>query len=188
MYNVDVKCGEYVGPIKLGMTRKEVKELSHTIPYLISLDIGYDESDRIVEIQIINDRSINPVLVDYGYEVFQTKVEELIPMLEQISPFARDKYYSEGLNWDFPLLGLRVWRSNEVYSKDLDTEEFRNQDPDEQEYMSSFLYCETIVIFTPRNMMRKQLNAFYNTKESYVSMAPFPYKCMQFFKACYLPS
>lgn len=144
MHNVIIKPGEAVGPIKLGMSEDEVNQVLEGLDYSFSVLTTSYKNSSLAELEISNDRIIAAVLEGNELDLFQTKVEELIPRLNEISPYALNDYYSEGCQYDFPELGLRLWRSIELNMKDL-----VNLSEDEQEEYMDKLYFETFVIYPP---------------------------------------
>ncbi|GIP45085.1 hypothetical protein J45TS6_35440 [Paenibacillus sp. J45TS6] len=142
MHNVTIKPGEYVGPLKLGMPETEINHILNDLEYSFSVLTTSYTNSSLTELEISNDRTIAAVLEGYNIDLFQTKVEDLIPKLNEISPYAINNFYSEGCQYDFPELGLRLWRSIELYSKDVE-----NLPEDEKEERADKLYFETFVIY-----------------------------------------
>lgn len=50
--------------------------------------------------------------------------------------------------FDFPKLGLKLWREDNLTSKDLEDEKFTSLDEDKFEYYQEELYFETVLIYS----------------------------------------
>ncbi|WP_211748502.1 hypothetical protein [Paenibacillus sp. Marseille-Q4541] len=148
MYTVVVKPGESFGPINLGMTFEEVSKIFKYLPYSDSfIHLNYDDDGKLNELEVANDRFIRPMLEEYDIYLFQTKVEELIPRLNPICSYAQNELYVEGCQYDYTELGIRLWRNDDFYEKDLKDTKFSNLSADEFSYWYDKLYFESLVIY-----------------------------------------
>lgn len=147
MYHININARESIGEIRLGMTRDEVEAVTQTMPSSIYHNFSYNRV-KLEEVELANGRNIKAVLVDYNIELFRTPVEELIPRLSEITPYRENPMYIEGTMFDFPKLGLKLWREDNITSKDLEDEKFTSLDEDEFEYYREKLYFETVLIYS----------------------------------------
>ncbi len=152
MYHIDIKVGESIGELELGMTRDEVEIITQELPSSIHHNFSY-YGNRLREIELVNGRNILAVLAGYDIELFRTTVEELVPKLSEIAPCVKDPDYMDGTLFNFPQLGLKLWREDNMTLNDLKDEKYTALDKDEFEYYREKLYFDTVLIY-PRDVTK----------------------------------
>ncbi|WP_169450856.1 hypothetical protein [Paenibacillus taiwanensis] len=67
-------------------------------------------------------------------------------MINRISPYRRDEGCLRGFAYDFPEIGLTLYRSRIITDEDLGADWFKAQSLDDHEYEKKFMYFETVMV------------------------------------------
>lgn len=158
MDTIEIEPGQAIGTIKLGMSRDEVEECirQYASRYECRNDISfdfssyfmpeYDSDDRLIALQMTSDVKEHAHCLCHGINVFCTKADDLVEVLDKISPYARTWDASAGFCYLFPEMGLTLYRSRVFTEKDLEEEWFLAQSLDAQEDDKRFFYFETVSV------------------------------------------
>ncbi|MFC4775902.1 hypothetical protein ACFO9Q_03805 [Paenibacillus sp. GCM10023252] len=105
--------GVGIGPLKLGMSRGEAQEVfSHnsTLEFYAS-HMEYDSDDKLIGMEISNPYGPSSLVLLYnGVDVFKTKAEALVSVIEEAAPYIRDGSSESGYGYIFRELQMSVWR------------------------------------------------------------------------------
>lgn len=144
-----------IGTIKLGMNKAEVEncilkyEEKYNVGYLKHLfRVDYDSHQRVFEIEIIGDLKEFFDCEYKGIDLFNTKASELVKVMDKISPYNRDNEDTKnGFVYEFPQLGLSLWRGGVLREEDLNSDWFKKEfSPENQKEELKYLYFETVCI------------------------------------------
>ncbi|MBY0084912.1 hypothetical protein HP567_000885 [Brevibacillus sp. M2.1A] len=152
MEDIIVEPGIGVGPIKLGMTREEVKAYEQEWPLkYVTFLIQYEENKvSFIEVPIDTyNFSGGFSCFVYGIDVVHTKATQLAEKIDKISNYTRDEGAKWGDRYAFPEIGLGFWRDVVLNEEDLETEEFKNLDPVIQEDSLRNQYFSTVFVMYP---------------------------------------
>lgn len=134
-----------IGPLRLGMSHDQILTaihmLSHELqlPSLANLTVSKDSFGQLLSIRYISDffffmvqyrdnhaveiavdyelRNHLPILL-YNIDVFNTPAMEIMERLKKLSPFTHDLEDEQlSTNYEFPQLGLRLWREHAFHPK-----------------------------------------------------------------------
>ncbi len=150
MEEIIIHDGLSVGLFQFGMKIEEVEEYKKLYiekynSYEDSFLFEYDEEGEVEYIQlVINDLKHNFKLEFKGIDIFNTKANKIIEFFDTISPYIRDQSASNGFTYQFPKLGITFWRGNVCTEEELESEEFKELDPEIQDDNKKFLYFETV--------------------------------------------
>jgi len=152
-----IEPGKGIGTIELGMSRQEVeaciqeytakyRKPSYSKNYFEHVFmVKYDEEERVHFIEIPSSLKDIFTCSFRGMDVFNTKAEELVAKVDEISPYDRDDW-ELGYMYMFPALGLSFWRPNIFKEEFLQEEWFLEMHPDIQEDEKKHLYFESVSI------------------------------------------
>ena len=150
MEDLIIKEGYSVGLFKFGMTKEEVEQCNniyiekHGI-YKDSFFFEYDEEGKVTSIHLLLDELKKHFQCDYkGIDLFNLKASELVKAIDAIDPYIRDREALLGFTYQFPNLGLTLWRGNVCTEEDLEADWFKELIPEIQEDNKRFLFFETI--------------------------------------------
>lgn len=151
-----IEPGRSIGTVKLGMTRDEVnwciqkyireyndEEQRHFESYIIP---EYDENEKLIALQVVRDLKKYANFICYEIDVFNTKAEDLIEMMDKITPYLRTSEPDLGSIFDFTEVGLSFYRSNVFTEKEMEEDWFKLKSPEEQEDDMKYLYFETVMV------------------------------------------
>lgn len=151
-----IEPGRSIGTVKLGMTRDEVnlciqkyireyndEEQRHFESYIIP---EYDENEKLIALQVVRDLKKYANFICYEIDVFNTKAENLIEMMDKITPYLRTSEPELGYDYDFIEVGLSFYRSHVFTEKDMEEEWFTEKSPEDQEDDMKYLYFETVMV------------------------------------------
>ncbi|MGG4397349.1 hypothetical protein ABEX25_23875 [Paenibacillus thiaminolyticus] len=82
----------------------------------------------------------------YGIDVFNTKAEKLIEIIDKMTPYLRTSEPDLGSIFDFTEVGLSFYRSNVFTEKEMEEDWFKVKSPEEQEDDLKYLYIETVMV------------------------------------------
>ena len=150
MEEIIISEGLSVGLFKFGMKIGEVEEYKKLYIekyncYEDSFQFDYNDEGQVVYIQLgIEGLKSNFECKFKGIDIFNTKAAKLVEYFDSITPYTRDPNASFGFDYLFPKLGLSFWRGNICTEEDLESEEFKELIPENQEDTKRFLYFETV--------------------------------------------
>jgi len=108
--------------------------------------VGYRDN-RAVEISINHELRDHLPIILLGIDVFKTPAEEIVTALKRISSCTHDLEDEQlSTNYEFPDLGLRLWREEAFHTKLLNDEEYMNEMKLVIEEMFRYQYFELIAI------------------------------------------
>ncbi|WP_025026346.1 hypothetical protein [Caldalkalibacillus mannanilyticus] len=146
-----IKEGSSVGLIHLGMAKEEVEPIvtlycdKYCNLHDSSFMLAYDNAGRITHIQlVIEDLREHFNCTLRGIDLFNTKADQLVEMLDKISPYIRNEDAEIGYTYKFPELGMELWRGRICTEEDLKADWFKEMSLDNQEDEKRFLYFETV--------------------------------------------
>ncbi|WP_246187945.1 sedoheptulokinase [Paenibacillus tengchongensis] len=142
---IRIQPGASIGPLILGLTRAELEAAAEAYPGFYKAE--FDEDGRAVFIEIADPgEGYICRLPDCEADLFHTKAEELIPLLDDLSPYDREDP-ELGYTYRFPDLGVTFWRPIALTEADLLTEEYLALPPDILEDEKRQLYFESISVW-----------------------------------------
>ncbi|MEC0184428.1 hypothetical protein P4H61_23370 [Paenibacillus peoriae] len=146
-----------IGTIKIGMSKAEVenclqaytdkfnKSLQDDDYFHYAFKVEYDSDGRVNFIEAASHIKDDFHCLMNGIDVFNTKAEELIKIVDELSPY--DRQHPElGWMYSFPKLGLKFWRSSIFNEKDTLEDRFKEMPPENQEEELRFQFFETVSI------------------------------------------
>ncbi|KPV56344.1 hypothetical protein QJ48_28320 [Paenibacillus sp. A3] len=159
MEKLTIEPGQGIGLIKLGMNKLAVEKALqdytasyHGINYgdnyfadAFRIEYDLEEKVKFVEIPWTLKNVFTCTCSDI--DVFNTKAEELIKKLDNISPYDR-QHQELGYTYVFPQWGLSLWRSRKFEEDDMQTDWFKNLSPENQEDELRFMYFESVSIWS----------------------------------------
>ncbi|RRJ61770.1 hypothetical protein EHV15_01350 [Paenibacillus oralis] len=147
MDNLNIIPGQSIGDIKLGMTKTQAENAIKSHADLFA-KIEYDSNDKIHFIEIGYGEADRYRCLYRDIDLFNTKVTELVEILDQVSPYDRND--SElGYTYNFPEMGLSLWRPVILTEEDLQQDWFKELSPDLQEDEMKHLYFEAVAVYKP---------------------------------------
>lgn len=144
-----------IGLLSLGMTVDEVEECinAYSNKYLkeyhihdyfrYAFRVDYSTDGKVSFIEILSDLKNEFNCLFNGIDVFNTKAEELVSSIDQISPYDRN-HRELGFTYAFPELGLSLWRSRIFKDEDRNQDWYKEMCPENQEDELRFQYFETV--------------------------------------------
>ena len=150
MEDLIIKEGYSVGLFKLGMTKEEVEHCNKIYIekyglYKDSFFFEYDENEKVTSIHLLLEELKKHFQCNFkGIDLFNLKASELVKAIGTIAPHHRDQEALRGFTYQFPDLGLTLWRGNVCAEEDLETDWFKELIPENQEDEKRFLFFETI--------------------------------------------
>lgn len=157
MRKLIIEEGRSVGTLRLGMTKEELVQCVRTYQekcvrpcdfFHTLFQYEYDLEGKATHIHITNTLKEYYTCLFKDIDVFSTKASELVEILDKISPYTRDNDALLGFSYTFPELGLSFWRDHVLNDEDLDSESFKEMEPEIQEDEMRHLYFETATIFS----------------------------------------
>lgn len=144
---LDIIPSESIGTIKIGMTRMEAEaNVNAYANLIINLDFDLDNKVNFIEVGYATADYLQCLYNDI--DLFNTKVDELIKLLDQISPYDRSNA-ELGYTYNFPLIGLSLWRSVMLSDEDLQQDWFKELDPEIQKDEMKYLFFEAVAVYKP---------------------------------------
>ncbi|MBH5320709.1 hypothetical protein I6N90_23215 [Paenibacillus sp. GSMTC-2017] len=152
-----------IGPFKLGMRIEEVykiedypaidnsNEFNSVSGYFqeqfIKLEFDSNGSLRFIEISKPDPTDAQVCLFN-GMDIFRTKVDDLIPKIDKITPYDRNDF-ELGCSYIFRELNICFWRPTIITEADLTSEDFLKMSTENQELEKRYFYFTTISIHAP---------------------------------------
>ncbi|SFK44508.1 hypothetical protein [Brevibacillus centrosporus] len=155
MEKLYIEPGVGIGPVKLGMSKKEVEECirdcsekflkqynnSLYIERLFKLEYDSEDNVNFIEIDAIGSSDFDCLFNEIN--VFKTQAEELVEEIDKISKYDREQW-DLGFTYHFPELGLTLWRPVMRKADDLKEAWFKELEPDIQEDEMRNLYFRAV--------------------------------------------
>ncbi|KGX85223.1 hypothetical protein [Pontibacillus marinus] len=149
-----------IGNFKLGMNKDDINqclqeyEANYYSDYRKHLFrdvfmVKYNSEQVVNFIEIPNLKDVFQGVYN-DIDLFNTKADDLVKMIDKISPYNRDNEESErGFLYEFPLLGLSLWRGNVLSEEDLNADWSKEIKPDIQEDMiREGMYFESVSVWS----------------------------------------
>ncbi|WP_374017450.1 hypothetical protein ABU162_25380 [Paenibacillus thiaminolyticus] len=156
MDNILIEPGRSIGTIKLGMPKDKVNECIQMYMQRYDDELErcferfifpeYDENQKLIAVQVLRDLMEFANFICFGIDVFNTKAEKLIEIIDKITPYLRTSEPELGFDYDFAEVGLSFYRSNVFTEKEMEQEWFKVKSPEEQEDDMKYLYFETVMV------------------------------------------
>lgn len=163
-----------IGPLRLGMSHSQILTaiymLNHELHLPLSTNIQisrdlYDESPVIrymnncffFMVQYRSDRAVGigidyelrnhfPILL-YNMDFFRTPASEMIEALKKLSPVTHDLEDEDlSYNYEFPKLGLRLWREDAFHPKLLKDAQYMKEMELVMDEMYRYQYFQLIAV------------------------------------------
>lgn len=150
MEKLIIQEGHSVGLFKFGMNIEEVGGYKkHYIKkYNCSeetFQFDYNDEGQVVYIQLAKEHLKSDFECKFkGIDIFNTKAAKLVEYFDSITPYNRTRNAAMGYDYLFLELGLSFWRGNVCTEEYLESEEFKELIPENQEDTKRFLYFETV--------------------------------------------
>ncbi|OAB46380.1 hypothetical protein [Paenibacillus antarcticus] len=141
---VQVKPGLFIGEMKLGMSKSEIDKLTENSPFFFKIEY---EDGKCSFIDLFSSAAIKFVCQYEELDFFNTKASALIPLIDNISPYDREK--SDGYSYYFPEIGLSFWRDMNLTEKDMQEHWFKDMSPENQEDTAKHLYFGAVGVYKP---------------------------------------
>jgi len=149
---LEIIPNEGIGPIKLGMNRKEVyKILEHPIKpnesceWVGDYHIGY-ENNKVNFIEIPNSFMNTHFVLFNGVDVFRTEAKLLVKYISDYGKY--DEFHREsGYSYRFPSLGIGLWRPTIFEYEMINDPEFKEMDEGIQLDEMKYLYFEAVCVY-----------------------------------------
>ncbi|MCM3080221.1 hypothetical protein [Brevibacillus invocatus] len=157
MVVLNIEAGRGIGDVKLGMTKEEVIQsiLKYEAEYhrpehmknyfKNSFKVKYDSEGKVKLIEIPSELKEDFQCMFMNIDVFNTKAEKLVALLDEISKYDRDDTELDTC-FTFPELGLILWRPDVLKEEDLEKEWFKELKPSIQEDTKKNLYFSSVAI------------------------------------------
>lgn len=155
-----IDAGKGIGYFKLGMSKEDVKECiekyntqygkPNTSTYF-EFNIRYNPNGLVTFIELPFEYKDTFHCLFQGIDVFNTKAEDLVKLIDEISNYDRSNTESETC-FTFPELGLILWREDVLKEEDLETEWFKELPPYKQEEKMKDLYFNSVSIQEPKQV------------------------------------
>jgi hypothetical protein len=139
---VQVKPGISIGELKIGMSKREIDELTENTPFFFKIDYEDDNSSFI---EIFSGAQIEFVCQYEGLDLFNTNASDLIPLIDRISPYDREK--SDGYSYNFPEIGLSFWRDMNLTEGNMQENWYKDMSPENQEDTAKYLYFGCVGVY-----------------------------------------
>ncbi|TDL48443.1 hypothetical protein E2R60_26450 [Paenibacillus dendritiformis] len=156
MDKIIIEPGHAVGMIKLEMTKDEVNQCIQMYMQRYEdeqercferfIFPEYDENQKLIAVQVLRDLMEFANFICYGIDVFNTKAEKLIEIIDKMTPYLRTSEPDLGSIFDFTEGGLSFYRSSVFTEKEMEEEWFTVKSPEEQEDDLKYLYFETVMV------------------------------------------
>ncbi|MBE5394144.1 MULTISPECIES: hypothetical protein [Brevibacillus] len=156
-----IESGKGIGDIKLGMTKDEVNECieKYTTKYQkpnymknyfkTAFNIKYDSEGKVEFIEIPSELKDDFQCLFMNIDIFNTKADELIRLIDEISPYDRSDTELDTC-FTFPGLGLILWRPDVLKEEDLEEDWFKELKPSIQEDTKKNLYFSSVSLKQPK--------------------------------------
>ncbi|TDL65492.1 hypothetical protein E2R58_18620 [Paenibacillus amylolyticus] len=147
-----------IGPFKLGMSKSEVEEIIECITPEISQlynQLEYDSEHKLYFIEVSNPHDYSPdesdvVLTYDNIDVFRTKADDLVKLIDSKTPYTRDIDAELGFSFIFKDIQLALWRPSVMTEEMLNSVEFLTEfSPENQELEKRFFYFRTVAVAAP---------------------------------------
>lgn len=157
MEKLIIEPGNRIGNIKIGMPKKQAEfELNQYIEkyekgtnyfdfFKNAFQIEYDESERVKFIEIIYEVKDFFNCFCYDIDVFQTKAEDLIARLSQISDYSRVP--NDETQFIFENIGLSLWRSSVFKEESIQETWFKEMNIEDQQEEMKYMYFQTVAVY-----------------------------------------
>ncbi|OAB32823.1 hypothetical protein PMSD_17175 [Paenibacillus macquariensis subsp. defensor] len=132
---VHVKPGFFIGELKLGMSKSEIDKVTQNYPFFLKFEY---QDGKCSFIDLFSSAEIKFVCLYEEFDLFNTKASVLIPLIDNISPYDRDK--SDGYSYYFPEIGLSFWRDMNLTEENMQEHWFKDMSPENQEDTAKHLY------------------------------------------------
>jgi len=139
-----IEPGKSIGVVKLGMSKDEIELLTKndSVFYMVE----YDIEDRCKFIQIASSTKESYVCEYSDIDLFNTKVSDLVTLLDNISPYDRN-HFEVGYTYIFPKLGLSLWRPQNISEDIIHEQWFKEMSIENQQDELKHLYFESVSVF-----------------------------------------
>lgn len=166
---------EGIGPLKLGMSPKEILDAINQIHSELSLQSKreiqisqYQEDDELtlkylndsfffmvryrdnqaVEVAVDYSLREHAIISPYDMDVFQTPAEQLVTSLKRLSSCSYDLEDEQlSTNYEFDDIGIRLWRGDAFHLKLLSDESYMKEMANVIDDMYHYLYFEIIAVY-----------------------------------------
>lgn len=165
-----------IGPLKLGMSQQQILDTLNQLcwdldlsdkrgvrivasdEYAWGLVVRYQSNDFFCMVLYQNDQAVEigvdkelreHVLISlYDKDVFKTPAYQLVDFLKQYSSCSYDIHDDEDLsyNYDFPEIGLRLWRGDVFHPKLLADKQYMEDAKLYIDEMDQYLYFELVYV------------------------------------------
>lgn len=142
---VQVKPSISIGELKIGMNENEIDKLTENSPCFFKVEY---EDNKCSFIELYSSGQIEFVCLFGELDLFNTKVSILIPLIDTISPYDREK--SDGYGYYFPEIGLSFWRDIDLTEETMQEDWFKEMSPENQEDTAKHLYFGAVGVFNPK--------------------------------------
>lgn len=172
MEDLMIKEGHSTGLFKFGTTMEEVERCKSIYIekygiYKDSFFFEYDEEGKVISIHLhIGDLKKHFQCNIKGIDLFNLKASKLILALDAISPYNRSQDAALGFTYQFPDLGLELWRGRVCTEEDLEADWFKELIPENQEDEKRFLFFETITFHHKKKVFHYRPETGTNIEKS----------------------
>lgn len=139
---VQVKPGFSIGKLKLGMTKSEIDKFTQNYPFFFKFEY---QDGKCSFIELSSGAEINFVCLYDELDLFNTKASVLIPFINKISPYDREK--SDGYSYYFPEIGLSFWRDMNLSEENMQENWFKDMSPENQKDTAKHLYFGSVGVY-----------------------------------------
>ncbi|WDV47646.1 hypothetical protein PV797_08160 [Clostridiaceae bacterium M8S5] len=140
-----------IGPVELGMDRKEVyailgepKEAGKGLEWVNDYHIQYDDNDKVIFIEIPNSFIDTHFVLYKGVDVFATEAKILVKILSEDGDYEDE---DEGYSYSFNSLGIGFWRPVVFEYEMVYDPEFQELLPEIQLDEIKHRFFETVCVF-----------------------------------------
>ncbi|MFD1887628.1 hypothetical protein [Paenibacillus wenxiniae] len=144
-----------INEIKLGMTEIEImatiENACLAANEVVFSRLEYDSHHTLHYIEISNPFGDYDLQLRYkGIDLFQTKADDLIMLLNQQASYIEDDEAEMGTQFVFKQLGLALWRPDVITEEIVHSKEFLTElSVENQEYEKRNFYFATVSLFSP---------------------------------------
>lgn len=140
-----------VGLLEFGMSEEEVKKCLAIYEDFgirnayIPFKCGFDYQGKLVFVELFRSSLQEHFRCMFkGINLFELKAPELVKQLNKIYPKDTEIFSLNDCTHSYEDWGLHFWRESAITEEYLETEEFLNMHPSNQEEERNFLYFESI--------------------------------------------
>lgn len=140
-----------VGLLEFGMNEEEVKKCLAIYEDFgiedayISIRCDFDYQGKLVFVELLRSFLVEHFQCIFkGINLFDLKASDLVTQLNEIYPKKTEIFSVNDCTYSYEDWGLHFWREDAITEEYLETEEFLNMTPSNQEETRNFLYFESI--------------------------------------------